>query len=281
MTSFFAGFVVFGMLGSLARSQGKSVAEVVQSGIGLAFIAYPDSISKLPAGLAGFTSFLFFFMLFLLGVDSQLGQVEVITCILDESSLFRGSLRRYRRELICLIVCVIGFLGGLLLVTNGGIYWLEALDNYCGIFGLLLIAIVLVAAALFVEGPQNLSNRLQALTGKSIPRFVARGAWPLSLVLMMVRPARPAPPRREVSQSSVGRVTSDAPPIPADANAQVLLSYAVVDTIQQGISKSLCSESGTSSCPAGIQFTVWCIALCPVFFLALFSIVRLPGSPAK
>ena len=76
-------------------------------------------------------------------------------------------------------------------------------------------------------------------------------------------------------------MTSDAPPIPADANAQVLLSYAVVDTIQQGISKSLCSESGTSSCPAGIQFTVWCIALCPVFFLALFSIVRLPGSPAK
>ena len=59
---------------------------------------------------------------------------------------------------------------------------------------------------------------------------------------------------------------------------QVLLSYAVVDMIQQGISRTLCSEAGDQSCPVGIQFIVWCIALCPVFFLSLFSVVRLPGS---
>lgn len=38
LTSFFAGFVVFGMLGNLAQNEGKSIDEVVQSGIGLAFI---------------------------------------------------------------------------------------------------------------------------------------------------------------------------------------------------------------------------------------------------
>ena len=63
----------------------------------------------------------------------------------------------------------------------------QALDYYCGIFGLLLIAIVLVSAVLFVEGPHNLSNRLHSLTGKRIPAFVSKGAWPLSLVLMTVR----------------------------------------------------------------------------------------------
>ena len=68
MTSLFAGVAVFAMLGHKARRDDKDVADVVASGEGLAFVAYPDGLATLPA--AGLWCFLFFVMLFALALDS-------------------------------------------------------------------------------------------------------------------------------------------------------------------------------------------------------------------
>lgn len=48
-TSLLAGFTVFGILGSLAHNVGESdISKVIKSGgSGLAFISYPEAISKL------------------------------------------------------------------------------------------------------------------------------------------------------------------------------------------------------------------------------------------
>ena len=48
-TSLYAGVAVFAMLGHKANKDGSSVADVVQSGEGLAFVAIPDGLSELPA----------------------------------------------------------------------------------------------------------------------------------------------------------------------------------------------------------------------------------------
>lgn len=48
-TCIYAGFSVFAILGFMAHNIGVPVSEVVQSGPGLAFIAYPEvNPSKLP-----------------------------------------------------------------------------------------------------------------------------------------------------------------------------------------------------------------------------------------
>lgn len=47
VTSMIAGITIFGILGHLAWSLGlDDISSVVQSGTGLAFISYPDAISK-------------------------------------------------------------------------------------------------------------------------------------------------------------------------------------------------------------------------------------------
>ncbi|XP_038575287.1 sodium- and chloride-dependent GABA transporter 3-like [Micropterus salmoides] len=70
-TSFVAGFVVFSVLGFMAQKQGVTVDNVVESGPGLAFIAYPQATAMMP--LPQFWTVCFFLMLIFLSVDTHGG----------------------------------------------------------------------------------------------------------------------------------------------------------------------------------------------------------------
>lgn len=98
------------------------------SGPGLAFIAYPKAVTLMP--LAPLWAALFFFMLLVLGLDSQFVGVEgFITGIMD--MLPPTALTcSFRREVVVAICCTTCFFIDLSMVTEGGMYVFQLFDYY-------------------------------------------------------------------------------------------------------------------------------------------------------
>ncbi|XP_069046502.1 sodium- and chloride-dependent GABA transporter 2-like [Lepisosteus oculatus] len=126
-TSFVAGFAIFSVLGFMAYEQGVDISLVAESGPGLVFITYPRALAMMP--LPQLWATFFFIMIILLGLDTEFVGIEtVMTAIVD---LFPAVFRRgYRQELLLLLFCVVCFLLGLLMVTEGGYYVFQLVDYY-------------------------------------------------------------------------------------------------------------------------------------------------------
>ena len=123
---------MFSILGNMAYEYGVDVSDVVKDGRGLAFIAYPDALTKLP--VSPIWCALFFVMLITLGLDSEFTILETIATGL--SDLYPETFRKRRTSLMAGI-CFLLFLVGLLTCTRSGIYWIDIFDEFTGGWGLL------------------------------------------------------------------------------------------------------------------------------------------------
>uniref|UniRef100_A0A8C9XH22 Sodium- and chloride-dependent taurine transporter n=1 Tax=Sander lucioperca TaxID=283035 RepID=A0A8C9XH22_SANLU len=173
-TSFVSGFAIFSVLGFMAQEQGVDIADVAESGPGLAFIAYPKAVSMMPFPTVW--AILFFIMLLLLGLDSQFVEVEgQITSLVD---LYPSFLRKgYRREIFIAIICCISYLLGLTMVTKGGMYVFQLFDYYAasGVC-LLWVAFFECIAVAWVYGVDNFYDALEDMLGYRPNRWM-KWSW--------------------------------------------------------------------------------------------------------
>lgn len=169
-TSVFAGFVIFSILGFMAYTLKLPVDKVVQSGQGLAFIAYPEVVTKLP--ISPLWSFLFFFMLITLGLDSQFTMCEtLITALHDEWK----SLQQ-KKFLVVIATCLICFLFGLPLCAEGGVYLFTLLDWYSAGWSLLIISLVECLSISWHYGIKRYSKNIKEMIGHE-PNLYWKICW--------------------------------------------------------------------------------------------------------
>uniref|UniRef100_A0A4W3KIZ2 Transporter n=1 Tax=Callorhinchus milii TaxID=7868 RepID=A0A4W3KIZ2_CALMI len=180
-TSFVSGFAIFSVLGFMAQEQGVDIADVAESGPGLAFIAYPKAVSMMPWPV--FWAVLFFVMLLLLGLDSQFVEVEgQITSLVD---LYPSFLRKgYRREIFIAIVCLCSYLLGLTMVTQGGMYVFQLFDYYAASgMCLLWVAFFECIAIAWVYGADNFYDAVEDMIGYR-PGPWMKWSWSVSTPLL-------------------------------------------------------------------------------------------------
>ena len=194
-----AGIGVFATLGFMAQASGVPVSEVAESGVGLAFIAFPTVISQMPLG--GLFGVLFFVSLAIAGLTSLVSIVEVvISSVRDRTGMRRGT--------------AVGVVGGLIAVvslavfpTNAGLNILDACDHFINQYGIALAALVFLIVVAWVL------RRLKPLQAHADETSAVRlGLWwrvclgvitPIVLGWMMVDSLR-----TEFSESYAGMPTS-------------------------------------------------------------------------
>ncbi|XP_074531087.1 sodium- and chloride-dependent neutral and basic amino acid transporter B(0+)-like isoform X2 [Halichoeres trimaculatus] len=186
-TSVLAGFAIFSILGHMAHIYKMPVGEVVKEGFGLAFIAYPDALSKLP--ISPLWSVLFFFMLLTVGLDSQFAGIEVITTCLHDA--FPETFKA-KRALLSITTCAILYLLGLPCVTRAGIYWVTLIDQYVATWVLLFLALFEVVGVAYIYGGNRYIKDIEMMIGKKSFAFWLwwRACWffisPCVIVVILV-----------------------------------------------------------------------------------------------
>ncbi|XP_063440085.1 sodium- and chloride-dependent glycine transporter 1-like [Mytilus trossulus] len=187
LTSFFAGLVIFTVLGFMAHQKGVTIDEVARGGPGLAFIAYPEAISNMPAPTVW--AVLFFFMMLIIGFSSEFSIMEtVMASFIDE---YAFTLRKNWRNsaIFRVTVCMSFYLLALPMTTRGGFYLFELVDNSISGFPLLFVGLFECIAINWIYGYKQFADDIEMMLGKR-PCFYWRFCWsfftPLVLFVVIV-----------------------------------------------------------------------------------------------
>ncbi len=186
--SFIAGFAVFGTLGYMSYSTGEPISEVVKETIGLAFVAYPQTISLMP-GFANLFGVLFFTTLVVAGLSSAISLVEAFSSAVVDKF-------HYPRRTVVSVVCISGFLGSIIFTARSGLYWVDIVDHFVTHYGLVIVGIIqcflvgwLFRTSRMKEHILNaLDDKKNKITAKCLPvwQFCIKVLTPLVLIILLI-----------------------------------------------------------------------------------------------
>lgn len=165
-TSIFGGFVTFSLIGSIAHETNRQMKDLVESGPDLLFVVYPLGLSNLPA--PAIWSFLFFLMVFTLGLDSQFAMMEAV--VVGITDRFPDTLRKHRIKFV-LACCVVCFILGLPLTTKGGMHILTLYNWYAASYALIMLSFLELVIVAWIYGVRNFVSDIELMIGKMSPRF--------------------------------------------------------------------------------------------------------------
>ncbi|MBO8161007.1 MAG: sodium-dependent transporter [Thermosipho sp. (in: Bacteria)] len=183
-TSYLAGIAVFSVLGYMAFQINSPVSEVAKGGIGLAFVVYPKAISLFPGGvfIQSIIGIAFFVMLLTLGIDSAFSLVEAVEAANEDKF-------KVNKKAFLTGFSIFGFICGLLFATQGGLYWLDIVDHFLGIYALLIVGILEAIVIGWVLGAENLREYINSVSEIKVGKwfnFSLKFIIPIVLMFILI-----------------------------------------------------------------------------------------------
>ncbi|CAF1607791.1 unnamed protein product, partial [Didymodactylos carnosus] len=180
-TGVFAGFAVFSTIGFLAKELNSTVESYAQaSGPGLAFITYPEAITKMPA--SPFFAIIFFLMLLALGLGSQFALTDVPITSLCE---FFPALSR-KRPYVVIVTCIVSFLISLPFTCPGGYYWYELIQEYAAALSVLVVGFFEVVCISYIYGFNRYMNDVKMMLRKRAAEYYLFLTWRITAPLLLL-----------------------------------------------------------------------------------------------
>lgn len=178
LTSLLAGLIIFGILGHLAHVMKVDIKDVTKSFMGLAFIAYPEAIAKFDF-IPQFFSVVFFFMLFLFCVGSNMGMASCIMTVI------RDRYPHVKCWKIVIAIVVFGIVIGSFYTTPGGQFIINLLDFYGASFVALILAIIELVTVSWVYGVDRFCKDIEFMIERRTGLYW-RICWKIVTPLIMI-----------------------------------------------------------------------------------------------
>ena len=179
---FLCAIGVFAILGVMASAQGVSVDEVVTSGIGLAFIAFPNVFSIM--GVWGnILGVLFFLCLVFAGITSAVSLLEAISAaVIDKTG--------WDRKRVVTMISISGFMLSVIFATNAGLYILDIMDNFINNYGIVVVGLLETLLVGWIIKPKVIREHTNAISYFKIGKwwdFVIKFVAPTLLTVALVQ----------------------------------------------------------------------------------------------
>ncbi|XP_068085176.1 sodium- and chloride-dependent glycine transporter 2-like [Anabrus simplex] len=176
LTSLYAGFAVFSIIGFMAYTMHMEVDDVVDSGPGLAFIAYPEAVLRMP--LPQLWSVLFFLMLYILGLGSQFAGVETVsTSIIDVWPWLRP-----HKFAVTGAICLSCFVLAIPMCFSGGVYLFTLVDWNTAYWAIFILGFMEVIEVSWVYGCNRFLGNIAEMDMK-LSKFSLKYWWVAWMIL--------------------------------------------------------------------------------------------------
>ncbi len=162
--SVLSGIVMFSTMGGSGM-----LDQVTASGIGTAFIVYPQAIVNL-TDLGWFNALfgaIFYLMLITLAIDSAFSIVEGVSAAVSDKF-------HLKPKTVTLSICAIAGVISILFVSQAGLAWLDIVDNWANNVNLILIG---VFECIAIGWTFNLRKVLSEVNKNASPKYSHRIKW--------------------------------------------------------------------------------------------------------
>lgn len=179
---FLSAISVFAILGYMATAQGVSVSEVVSSGVGLAFVVFPQVFTTM-GSMGTLLGALFFLCLIFAGITSSVSLIQAVAAPFQDKF-------GWNRNKVVTTISIIGFLISIIFATGAGLYLLDIIDNFINNYGIVVVGLLEVILIGWIITPDKIRIHTNRISYFNIGKWwdiVIKYVTPSILIFMLVQ----------------------------------------------------------------------------------------------